>query len=80
MNIGTDDVNANNNSNDENDAPDGSGKAYTMLVVMDLDNYELYYNGYAFSQPAAIMIDATNITTKPYKTNLEAAQGQVHPP
>ena len=45
-----------------------------MLAAMYLDEYETYYHGYDFSQPADIA-SATTTTTKTRKTYLEVAQG-----
>ena len=76
MNAGNNNTAAAENNNNDNDMLDGDGKANTMLDMMELDNYDPSYNGYAFFQPAAIMRDTNTSTTNPHKNYLEAYQGQ----
>ena len=76
MNTENNDPAAAENNNNDNDMLDGGGKANTMLDMMELDNYDPSYNGYAFFQPAAIMRDTETSTTNPHKNYLEAYQGQ----
>ena len=81
MDVGTDgyaDAATNNNNNDNNDMMVSDGEAEIMLTVMDLDNYNLSYDWYAFFQPAAIASGATN-TTKPRNNYIESSQGQEEP-
>ena len=77
MNVGANDT-TDENSN-HTDAP-GGGKAETMIVVMDLDNYDLSYDGYAFFQPGTITTDSTTEINGPHKTYLESDQVQGSPP
>ena len=45
MNVGTNDAATSNINNDDNNTPDGSSEAETILAVMDIDSYETSYDG-----------------------------------
>ena len=62
----------------DNGVPDGNDEADIIISAMDIDNYKMSYDGYAFSQPSNIL-SGTTITTKPHRNYLKVAQGQGDP-
>ena len=77
MNVGANNIAAKNNN--DTDAL-GGGKANTMLIVMDLDNYDPSYDGYTFFKPGTITIYSVTTINGPRNTYHESTQVQGSPP